>query len=175
MQNRHIINRWTPHLHDRKIETVIRLPSNSINRPTMNLPDDDAVYFTKENVSLKEYKLHKYVYNLHIVNVPKIKGYNKITKQMKMVRVGTMSLSDYYGETADKISDELFSKIRKIIQTLYDHDVLYVDITGYNFIENDNKLWIIDFGHATYNYPRKTDEFVERLLEGHNGWNPEFL
>ena len=92
-----------------------------------------------------------------------------------MVRVGTMSVSDYYGETADKISDEMFSNIRNIIQTLYDHDVLYIDITGYNFIENDNKLWIIDFGHATYNYPRKMDEFVEKFLEGHNGWNPEFL
>ena len=137
--------------------------------------NDEDVYYTKENVSLSEYKIHKYVYNLHIVNIPKIKSYNRKTKQMKMVRVGMMSVSDYYGETADHVDEELFSKIRKIIQTLYDHDILYIDITGYNFIENDNKLWIIDFEHATYNYPRKTDEFVEKFLEGHNGWNPEFL
>ena len=140
----------------------------------MNL-HDDAIYYTKENVSLNEYKIHSYVYNLQIVNDQKIKSYNKTTKQMKMVRVGTMSVSDYYGETADKISDEMFSNIRNMIQTLYDHDVLYIDITGYNFIENDNKLWIIDFEHASYNYPRKTNEFVEQFLEGHNGWNPEFL
>ena len=136
---------------------------------------DEDVYFTKENVSLCEYKIHKYVYNLDIVKVPKIKSYNKKTKQMKMVRVGAMSVSDYYGETAEHISDELFARIRNIIQTLYDHDILYIDITGYNFIENDNKLWIIDFEHATYNHPRKTDEFVEKFLEGHNGWNPEFV
>ena len=136
--------------------------------------NDEDVYYTKENVSLCEYKIHKYVYNLHIVNIPKIKSYNKQTKQMKMVRVGTMSVSDYYGETAEHISDELFARIRNIIQTLYDHDILYIDITGYNFIENDKKLWIIDFEHATYNHPRKTDEFVEKFLEGHNGWNPEF-
>ena len=135
---------------------------------------DEDVYYTKENVSLCEYKIHKYVYNLNIVNIPKINSYNKQTKQMKMVRVGTMSVSDYYGETAEHISDELFARIRNIIQTLYDHDILYIDITGYNFIENDKKLWIIDFEHATYNYPRKTDEFVEKFLEGHNGWNPEF-
>jgi tRNA A-37 threonylcarbamoyl transferase component Bud32 len=92
-----------------------------------------------------------------------------------MVRVGTMSLSDYYGETAEHVSDDLFARIRNIIQTLYDHDILYIDITGYNFIENDNKLWIIDFEHATYNHPRKTDEFVEKFLDGHNGWNPEFV
>ena len=136
---------------------------------------DEDVYYTKENVSLCEYKIHKYVYNLKIVNIPKIKSYNKKTKQMKMVRVGTMSLSDYYGETEEHISDELFAKIRNIIQTLYDHDILYIDITGYNFIENDKKLWIIDFEHATYNHPRETDQFVERFLEGHNGWNPEFV
>jgi tRNA A-37 threonylcarbamoyl transferase component Bud32 len=136
---------------------------------------DEDIYYTKENVSLCEYKIHKYVYNLNIVNVPKIKSYNKKTKKLKMVRVGTMSVSDYYGETAEHISDELFAKIRNIIQTLYDHDILYIDITGYNFIENDNKLWIIDFEHATYNHPRKTDQFVEKFLEGHNGWNPEFV
>jgi tRNA A-37 threonylcarbamoyl transferase component Bud32 len=136
---------------------------------------DEDVYYTKENVSLCEYKIHKYVYNLDIVNVPKIKSYNKKTKKLKMVRVGTMSVSDYYGETAEHISDELFAKIRNIIQTLYDNDILYIDITGYNFIENDNKLWIIDFEHATYNHPRKTDQFVEKFLEGHNGWNPEFV
>ena len=140
----------------------------------MSLTDEDA-YYTKENVSLTEYKIHKYVYNLHIVNIPKIKSYNKETKQLKMVRVGTMSISDYYGESAENIDNDLFTKIRNMIQTLYDHDILYVDITGYNFIENDKKLWIIDFEHATYNYPRKTDEFVEKFLEGHNGWNPEFL
>ena len=136
---------------------------------------DEDVYYTKENVSLCEYKIHKYVYNLDIVKVPKIKSYNKKTKQMKMVRVGAMSVSDYYGETAEHISDELFARIRNIIQTLYDHDILYIDITGYNFIENNNKLWIIDFEHATYNYPKKTDEFVKKFLEGHNGWNPEFV
>ena len=136
---------------------------------------DEAVYYTKENVSLTEYKIHKYVYNLHIVNIPKIKSYNKETRQLKMVRVGAMSISDYYGESAENIDDDLFTKIRNMIQTLYDHDILYVDITGYNFIENDKKLWIIDFEHATYNYPRKTDEFVEQFLGGHNGWNPEFL
>ena len=113
--------------------------------------NDEDVYYTKENVSLCEYKIHKYVYNLDIVKVPKIKSYNKKTKQMKMVRVGAMSGSDYYGETAEHISDELFARIRNIIQTLYDHDILYIDITGYNFIENNNKVWRIEFEHATYN------------------------
>jgi len=135
---------------------------------------EEDIYYTKENVSLSEYRIHKYVYNLGIVNIPKIKTYNKKTKQMKMLRVGKMNVSDYYGELAEHIDNELFAKIRNIIQTLHDHNILYIDITGYNFIENNEKLWIIDFEHATYNYPRKTDKFVEKFLAGHNDWNPEF-
>ena len=52
---------------------------------------DEDVYYTKENVSLCEYKIHKYVYNLNIVNIPKIKSYNKKTKQLKKVREGTIT------------------------------------------------------------------------------------
>ena len=33
--------------------------------------------FIKENVSLKEYKLHKYIYNLDIVDVPEPISYDK--------------------------------------------------------------------------------------------------
>ena len=134
---------------------------------------DEDVYYTKENVSLCEYKIHKYVYNLHIVNVPKIKSYNRKTKQLKMVRVGTMSVSDYHGETAEHIHEDLFARIRNIIQTLYDHDILYIDITGYNFIENDNKLWIIDFEHANFKSLLK-DDFVVKFINGADKWNPRF-
>jgi tRNA A-37 threonylcarbamoyl transferase component Bud32 len=135
---------------------------------------DQDIYYTKENVSLKEYKIHAYVYDLNIVNIPKIIYYNKKTKQMKMVRVGVMSVSDFYGEKAADISVELFARIRAIIQTLYNHNILYIDITGYNFIENDKKLWIIDFEHARYN-PKRINKFVERFLGGDDEWNPEFL
>ena len=137
------------------------------------LPDSD-VYYTKENVSLCEYKIHAYVYDLGIVNIPKIIHYNKKTKQMKMAKVGSMNVADFYGEKAEHISKELFAKIRAVIQTLYEHNVMYIDITGYNFIENANKLWIIDFEHAKYNLKR-TNAFVKRFLAGADEWNPAFL
>jgi tRNA A-37 threonylcarbamoyl transferase component Bud32 len=135
---------------------------------------DEKVYYTKENVSLKEYTIHKYVYDLGIVNIPKVVSYDKKTKQMKMIRVGIMNVSDFYGADAKDISEELFDKIRAVIQTLYDHNILYIDITGYNFIECGNKLWIIDFEHARYNAKRK-NKFVEKFLAGANEWNPEFI
>ena len=135
---------------------------------------DEEVYYTKENVSLKEYKIHAYVYDLGIVDIPKIISYDKKTKMMKMVRVGTMNVSDFYGAEAENISIQLFAKIRAIIQTLYDHNILYIDITGYNFIECGEKVWIIDFEHAKYNAKRK-NKFVEKFLAGANEWNPEFI
>jgi tRNA A-37 threonylcarbamoyl transferase component Bud32 len=134
---------------------------------------EQELYYIKKNVSLKEYKIHKYVHNLGIVNVPKIIDYDKKTKVMKMERVGIMNVADFYGAEAKDVSEELFQRIRSIIQTLYDNNILYIDITGYNFIENEEELWIIDFEHAKYN-PKRKNEFVERFLAGANEWNPEF-
>jgi tRNA A-37 threonylcarbamoyl transferase component Bud32 len=133
-----------------------------------------SVYYTKENVSLKEYKIHTYVYDLGIVNIPKIIHYNIENKQMIMMKVGEMNVSDFYGSLAKNVSTKLFAQIREIIQKLYDHDILYIDITGYNFIETYDKMWILDFEHATYNSKEK-NEFVERFLGGEDEWNPEFL
>jgi tRNA A-37 threonylcarbamoyl transferase component Bud32 len=135
---------------------------------------DTNVYYTKENVSLQEYKIHAYVYDLGIVNIPKIVHYDKITKQMVMVKVGEMNVADFYGSLAADITADMFARIRAIIQTLYDHDILYIDITGYNFVESGNTVWILDFEHARYNAKRK-NAFVERFLGGADEWNPEFL
>ena len=135
---------------------------------------DTNVYYTKENVSLQEYKIHAYVYDLGIVNIPKIVHYDKITKQMVMVKVGLMNVADFYGSLAADITADMFARIRAIIQTLYDHDILYIDITGYNFVESGNTVWILDFEHARYNAKRK-NAFVERFLGGADEWNPEFL
>jgi tRNA A-37 threonylcarbamoyl transferase component Bud32 len=135
---------------------------------------DQVKFYVKENVSQHEYEIHSYVYNLGIVNVPRIIEYDPFTKRMIMDRVGEMNISDFYGEKSKHIDPELFERIRVIIQKLYDHNILYIDITGYNFIETDNELWIIDFEHATYNTTKK-NKFVEKFLKGFNGWNPEFI
>ena len=66
-------------------------------------------------------------------------------------------------------------KIQKIVKTLYDNNIVYPDITGYNFIEVDGKVWIIDFEHAEFK-PLVTDEdeHVKLFINGYNEWNPEF-
>lgn len=142
--------------------------NNASNNKTYN-----DLYYIKKDVSLKEYEMHKHVHSLGIVNTPKILAYDRDTKVMIMEKVNYMNVSDYYGEKETDISPELFKKIRQIIQTLYDNNIVYPDITGYNFIEFDKRIWIIDFEHSNFK-PLLQDNFVVKFIDGLNKWNPRF-
>ncbi len=134
---------------------------------------EDFIY-EKHNVEYNEYLMHKVVNELNIVNCPKIIDYNIEKKILKMEKINNMSISDFYGEKAENISDEIFHKIRTIIMVLYNNGIVYPDITGYNFIELDDDIWIIDFEHAHY-IEEGTNDFVEKFIYGENNWNPDFL
>jgi RIO-like serine/threonine protein kinase len=135
---------------------------------------DENLYYTKYGIELNEYKIHQFVYNLQIVNIPKIVHYDKQTKTMVMNKINGLSFSDEFGELPEDISNAIFERIRDVIKILVLHNIQYVDITGYNFIlDKNNILWIIDFEHATYN-DRITDDFILRFICGENSWNPEF-
>ena len=127
-----------------------------------------AAYYTKQNVSFKEFMMHEYIYNISansdgILNVPKIIFYNVDTFEMTMEKIDQMNVADLYGEAACHTPPELFAKIRDIIRFLYENHVIYPDITGYNFIETEDKLWIIDFEHSDFKTHRQ-DLFVERFI-----------
>ena len=125
--------------------------------------------YTKYNVKKHEYIMHKYVYDLHVVNIPKIISYNEKEQIMIMEKINNMNISDFYGEKSHNVPKHIFNEIRNIIKILYDNNIQYPDITGYNFIDCDNKIWIIDFEHATFISP-----FVVDFINGTNTWNPEF-
>ena len=127
--------------------------------------------YTKYGVKQHEYDVHKYVYNLKLenVNVPKIISYDKQKEIMVMHKINALNLSDMFGEKSSDIDEYYFDEIRTIIQTLSDNGIEYPDITGYNFIEHANKIWIIDFEHAHIR-----DTFVNKFIQGRNKWNPRF-
>ena len=127
--------------------------------------------YTKYGVKQHEYDVHKYVYNLKLekVNVPKIISYDKEKEIMVMHKINALNLSDMFGENASDIDEYYFDEIRTIIKTLSDNGIEYPDITGYNFIEHANKIWIIDFEHAHIR-----DTFVDKFIQGRNKWNPRF-
>lgn len=135
-----------------------------------------SFYFIKQNVEFEEYLIHKLVYNLEIVNVPKIIKYDKDTKILTLQKITNDCLSNIYGENANCVPKEIFSKVRNIITQLYYHHIDYVDITGYNFMEDKNgKIWIIDFGHAKCrDLYSKSDPFIIDFTNGLDEWNPEF-
>jgi tRNA A-37 threonylcarbamoyl transferase component Bud32 len=93
-----------------------------------------------------------------------------------MENLNEMCIADKYGEDPSKIPTIIWDQIRVIIKILYyDEAIEYIDITGYNFIEKNGKVYIIDFGDAKYSKPDvEINWFLKYFLEGHNGWNPDF-
>lgn len=136
---------------------------------------NDIYYFTKQNVSEKEYKIQSILYNTNIVNVPRPYSYDNNTKELKMRNIPNLSIADTYGEEFHKVPQNISEQIRNIISTLYQYGLEYPDITGYNFIEYQNKIWIVDFEHAQFNNDRaKYDPFILEFIKGANSWNPQF-
>ena len=143
------------------------------------LANPDA-YYVKHNVNHKEYFMQKYVYQLDIVNIPEIIEYNEDTKIMVMKKVGKYignnNLSDAYGENAADIPKEVFDQVVKIVRNLVLHHTEYPDLTGYNFIEDeDGKVWIIDFEHSSLMTTNQVKNIhIQNICNGYTEWNPEF-
>lgn len=133
-------------------------------------------YYVKQNVKYKEYFMQKYVYNLDIVNVPEIIQYNEDSKIMVMKKVGKGNLSNNYGEDATDVPNKLFEQVIRTIRILVLNNIEYPDITGYNFIEdNDGKVWIIDFEHSSIMTSANVDNIhIRKICNGYSEWNPDF-
>ncbi len=135
---------------------------------------NDTMY-VKQNVTPNEFYIQEMVFNKKIVNVPQPYDYNYNNKTLIMHKIPEMSISDMYGEKFSDIPLYIIEQIRDIITTLYTNNIEYPDITGYNFIEHQDKVWIIDFGHASYNSNHTTyDPFILKFINGHNDWNPSY-
>jgi len=106
-------------------------------------------------------------------------SYDKVKDEyignISMEHLDAMCLADMYSDDPTKIPNIIWDKIRQIVKILYDEGIEYIDITGYNFIEKDNNIYIIDFGDAKYTKKSvKINWFLEKFLNGYNGWNPDF-
>ena len=133
-------------------------------------------YYIKYQVSDKEHFIQQYVYQLNIVNVPKIIYYDEENKIMIMKKIEGMNLSDQYGDNATDIPNEIFEQVVKIVRNLVLHNIEYPDLTGYNFIEDtDGKVWIIDFGHSKMMSSKQINNIhIQTICNGDKKWNPDF-
>jgi len=91
-----------------------------------------------------------------------------------MERIDGDILSDLYGDCAADIPKWIWDEIRTMIRVLYeDEGIEYVDITPYNFIEKDDRIYMIDFGDAKYTNGNP-NWFLLEFLDGENSWNPDY-
>lgn len=98
---------------------------------------------------------------------------------IEMEDLECMNIGDTYGENLEDIPQNIRSQMWSILW--YMHTVLgidYVDVWPRNFIEVENRVWIIDFGDATW-HDYDEDEpnwYLEEILDAGyiTQWNPDF-
>ena len=136
--------------------------------------------YTKVNVTPYEYALHAHIENIENIKCPKLITYDIFKSTLVMEKINGLNISDFYGENAKDVPNKVFERIQYIIITLYNNNIIYPDITGYNFILDDiGEVWIIDFEHAVISENIKEDikkyPFVMEFINGSNEWNPDFI
>ena len=93
---------------------------------------------------------------------------------IEMELIPSMALAYRYGDDVDELPNDIRKQVYDIVYTLYQHGIQYVDITPYNFIEHEGRVWIIDFGHAS-NRKRLCRYLIKLFNEGYlHSWNADF-
>jgi Kae1-associated kinase Bud32 len=126
---------------------------------------------------LLEVKLQKQAKNLGI-NCPIIYDYYWYggVFYIIMEKVQGKTIKDLYSKNVKKVPKKVMSKIREIVDYLYENGIEYVDVTSVNFmITKDNQIMVIDFGHAYYSDGKTIDAYLDDFLDGKNYWNPEMI
>lgn len=133
--------------------------------------------FEKKNVSFHEYMMHSYVQEQNFDFVPHWLSYDFETKIMLIEKIDQMNVADMYGADFSSVPESIIKQMREIIKTLYSKNIVYPDITPYNFIEDkEGKVWIIDFEHCFFlGAPEGDTTFVEAFINGEESWNEAFL
>ena len=93
-----------------------------------------------------------------------------------MEHMNALCIADQYGDSIDAIPDWIREEIVAILYTVYvTLGIEYIDITPYNFIEKDGKVWVIDFGHAA-KVTEEVHPFLEEVFDTWtlSKWNPDF-
>jgi len=93
---------------------------------------------------------------------------------IEMEDLEEMCLADRYGDDPANIPEWIWGEIRRMLLILLNAEgIEYIDITPYNFIQKDDKIYVIDFGDAKYT-DGEVDWFLQEFLDGENSWNPDY-
>jgi tRNA A-37 threonylcarbamoyl transferase component Bud32 len=98
---------------------------------------------------------------------------------IEMDKLDYMTVADMYGEDIENVPIHLRYAIVELLWTLYQQaDIQYVNVTPYNFIEHNERVWCIDFGHAIdHHHGMKLDSYLKNVFSTWKltEWNPLFL
>jgi tRNA A-37 threonylcarbamoyl transferase component Bud32 len=147
-------------------------------------------YYNKPEVKPHEYKMYKYLNDKNYNFIPKLFNYDKKNKILKTQLIKGNNVANIYGEEYSELPQNITIQIKNIILKLFQDNIIYPDITGYNFIvDNNSKVWIIDFEHSFYksnfNSINNNNLYTEQdqqhynfvydfCFNGLNNWNPYF-
>ena len=81
-----------------------------------------------------------------IINIPKIRMINEITKEIIMDFIDGKKLSDHLDNFSLKKQKEICKSIGESTAKLHDSNIIHGDLTTSNMILKDNKIYFIDFG-----------------------------
>jgi tRNA A-37 threonylcarbamoyl transferase component Bud32 len=135
--------------------------------------------FSKSDVTYHEFQMYKYIDSLSLPFVPKLISFDEASHVLTMQKINGMNLSDMFGEKFKDVPGNFIEDARRMIATLHVNNVVYPDITGYNFIleKETDKLWLVDFEHSFFrgfsSYNEHND-FVQQFIRGIKSWNPYF-
>ena len=129
--------------------------------------------YVKENVKRNEFLLLRRAEECGI-SVPSVISYDEDQGRLIMEKIPQMNIADFYGDNFIDVPTWIVDEIRAIVLNLFLHNIEYPDITGYNFIEYQDKIWVIDFGDAQEICGDKRDPFVTEFINGKDSWNPRF-
>lgn len=137
----------------------------------INEEPDILVKISTNSKLFQEKELQEKAYK--IVSCPKVISYfeHDSKNYLLMEKLEGKSIYELYGSESNKVPENIWKQIHNIISKLYYEDIHYVDISPYNFIVNNDKVYIIDFGDA---YECKVNWFLKDFLDGEKSWNPDF-
>lgn len=135
--------------------------------------------FCSKQAAQLEYELQSYISSKYYFT-PKTLSINWIDTHVEIVmeKIKAQTLFERFGDETTDIPDWVWFEMRRIVTLLYTEEgIEYIDITPYNFmIDVNDKIWIIDFGHAYYtDVSRPINWFLtEFIYEEVKNFNPDF-
>lgn len=157
-----------------------------MNKPNVEILEDKVI---KKNIKNHEFAMHTKINEIIPEASPKIINYDVVKNTLTMEKIQGNNLYDIYGDDFNSLPDNIYLQIKHIINVLYSNNVLYIDITPFNFIEDNGKIFIIDFEHSCFLKTNKKSHvyvpikntvysenhrFVKKFLKNLKSWNPYF-